>query len=516
MKEAMVETLITEFKNMKIPDNDSIHAYAAKLSALEQVLDLKTTGFEDVVGRLKANEERVKEEDKANDAQENLLYDRTEYSNGNNDSSQGRGRGSYSRGRGHGRSQCSGCDNTQNHGQCDSLKNRKDNKQNGKQRKKRDLSHIKCYHCDEYGHFVSRCSERNRNNEVNINETQEKNVYHEKCMFFLMNHIQETIFMNEENYTPPKSESNINKDDVWYFDNGASNHITATKGRKIHHLDVKTDFLYGDRKKLDSTLHEMGFLQCVHEKAVYRKVPNGEFIILVIYGDDLFVTGASLDLINELQKRMASQFEISELGELTYYLGIKVSQGKDCVEIKQEIYAMKILKEGGMEDCIATLCLMELRLKFSKAKEEPEVEATQYRNIGTTSFGIKYKRGNDMKSVRYSSHNVDIDDGWSTIRHIFSLGTSPITWCSQRQTTVALSSCEAEFMETTATACQAIWLREVLAEVIRNEHVIVEQVSEGNQREDPLMKVLARIRFKEMTLLLSVQESPSLTQKFKG
>nr|GEV48454.1 hypothetical protein [Tanacetum cinerariifolium] len=137
VKEARLQTLITEFENMKMSDNDSIDAYAAKLSgiasksttlgevmskhklvkkfltslprrfvhivaALEQLLDLETTGFEDVVGRLKAYEERVKEKDKANDAQENLLYARTKYSNRNNDSSRGRGRGSYSRGRGQG------------------------------------------------------------------------------------------------------------------------------------------------------------------------------------------------------------------------------------------------------------------------------------------------------------------------------------------------------------------------------------------------------------------------------
>ncbi|GJQ96409.1 uncharacterized mitochondrial protein-like protein [Tanacetum coccineum] len=124
VKEARLPTLITEFKNLNIPHNDSIDAYAAKFSsvasksatlgeimskhklvkkfltslprcfvhivaALEQVLDLKSTGFEDVVGRLKAYEERVKEEDKANDPQENLLYARTDYSNRNNDSSEG-------------------------------------------------------------------------------------------------------------------------------------------------------------------------------------------------------------------------------------------------------------------------------------------------------------------------------------------------------------------------------------------------------------------------------------------
>ncbi|GKA47578.1 uncharacterized mitochondrial protein-like protein [Tanacetum coccineum] len=530
VKEAKLQTLITEFENLKMLDNGTIDEYASKLSgiasksatlgevmsehklvkkflislprrfvyivaSLEQVSNHKTTGFEDVVGRLKAYEERVKKEDKANDPQENLLYARTEYSNGNNDSSEGRGRGLYSRGRG------------------------RDNEQKGKQQEKRDLSHIQCYHCDQYGYFVSKCPERNRNHEVNLNETQEKGVYHEEGTFFMMNHIQEMIFINEEKYTPPKSESNTGEDDVWYFDNGASNHMTeseedhsrsddtpipivrletirllialvAGKGWKIHHLEVKTDFINGDRKKLDSTLKEMGFLQCVREKAVYRKVPNGEFIIVTVNVDDLFVTGTSLDLINKFKRRMASQFEMSDL-------------------------------EAGMEDCNATSYPMEKDLKLSKAEDEPEVEATQYQKVvgclryllhtrpyltysvgvvsrymqslresharaikqilrylkGTTSFGIKYNRSNDMKLVGYSdsSHNVDIDDGRSTTGHVFYLGTSPITWCSQKKTIVALSSCEAEFMAATAVACQAIWLRELLAEVtgLERQKVII-------------------------------------------
>ncbi|GJX47791.1 uncharacterized mitochondrial protein-like protein [Tanacetum coccineum] len=195
------------------------------------------------------------------------------------------------------------------------------------------------------------------------------------------------IFMNEEKYTPPKSESNTDEDDVWYFDNGASNHmiengtnqvvekeanphsslvtdyetspeseedhsrsddtpisiarlettklliaLAAGKGWKIHQLEVKTAFINGDRKKLDT---------------------------------DLFMTGASLDLINEFKRRMASQFEMSDPGELTYYLGIEVSQGNDCIEIKQERYTMKILKEPGMEDCNPALCPMEPRLKLT-------------------------------------------------------------------------------------------------------------------------------------------------------
>ncbi|GJT10049.1 uncharacterized mitochondrial protein-like protein [Tanacetum coccineum] len=195
----------------------------------------------------------------------------------------------------------------------------------------------------------------------------------------------------------------------------------------------------------------MGFQHCMQEKVVYKAVTNGEFIVVVVYVDDLFVTGKSLDCINEFKKRMASQFEMSDLGALTYYLGIEVSQEKDCVKIKQERHVRTILKEAGMEDCNATLypmkrisscqkLRMNQKLKLPNIKRCPrESHARAIKQIlcylkGTTSFGIKYNRSNDMKLVGYSdsSHNVDIDDGRSTTGHVFYLGTSPITWCSQK------------------------------------------------------------------------------------
>ncbi|GJW22451.1 RNA-directed DNA polymerase, eukaryota [Tanacetum coccineum] len=64
----------------------------------------------------------------------------------------------------------------------------------------------------------------------------------------------------------------------------------------------------------------------------------------------------------------------------------------------------------------------------------------------------------------------------------------------------------AKFMAATAAVCQAIWLKEVLAEVTGNEQVIIEHVSGENQRADPLTKALARIRFKEMRSLLKAEE----------
>ncbi|GKD44966.1 uncharacterized mitochondrial protein-like protein [Tanacetum coccineum] len=172
------------------------------VATLEQVLDLKTTRFKDVVRRLKAYKERFKQEDKANDSQEKLLYARTDYSNRNSNSIKGRGRGSYSRGRGRGHGQGRGRGNSQNQGQHDSSKNCEDNRQ------------------------------KEQHYEANLSETHEGDVNHEEGTFFMMNHIQEMIFMNEEKYAPPKNESNTDEDDVWHFDNGASNQMTGKNGEQ--------------------------------------------------------------------------------------------------------------------------------------------------------------------------------------------------------------------------------------------------------------------------------------------
>ncbi|KAJ9542300.1 hypothetical protein OSB04_028806 [Centaurea solstitialis] len=251
VKEARLQTLTSEFESLKMKETGTIDEFSSKLSgiatvsaslggtisqeklmkkfltslprrfvhivaALEQVLDLKTVTYEDVVGRLKAYEERIKETDKASESGEKLLYSKIENSNRNQDSTRGRGRGANQGGRG-GRRGC-GRGNTQNHD------NRGDEKKKGNHNKKQDMSTIKCYRCDKYGHFVSRCPDRWRNHEANLNDAQE-GVTHEEGAFFMMK--EETVFLNEENYVPPKVEPNQDEDDVWYLDNGASNHMTG-------------------------------------------------------------------------------------------------------------------------------------------------------------------------------------------------------------------------------------------------------------------------------------------------
>ncbi|KAL9840291.1 putative RNA-directed DNA polymerase [Arabidopsis thaliana] len=177
---------------------------------------------------------------------------------------------------------------------------------------------------------------------------------------------------------------------------------------------------------------------------------------------------------------MSKNFEMSDLGRLTYYLGIEVTQEEDGIILKQERYAKKILEEAGMNECKSILVPMISGLELSKALDEKSIDGQQYRRSigclrymqdpreshgaalkqvlrylqGTTGYGLVFKKGDKTGLVGYSdaSHSVDADDGKSTGGHVFYINECPISWCSQKQQVVALSSCEAEFMAATEAA----------------------------------------------------------------
>ena len=237
---------------------------------------------------------------------------------------------------------------------------------------------------------------------------------------------------------------------------------------------------------------------------MYRKEDKNGLLIVAMYVDDLLVTGTSQQSIVEFKRRMSSKFVMSDLGKLTYYLGIEVHQYGECIVLKQDQYAQKILEETGMGNCNSTHIPMDMNVKLSKSPKEKSINETEYRRSigclryllhtrpdlsfsvgvlsrymqdpkeshgvalkqvlrylkGTTALGLSFKATRKLELVGFndSSHNVDADDGKSTTGHVFYLDQNPISWCSQKQEIVALSSCESEFMAATEAAKQAIWL----------------------------------------------------------
>lgn len=194
--------------------------------------------------------------------------------------------------------------------------------------------------------------------------------------------------------------------------------LSAQNSWEVHHLDVKTAFLngeineevyvaqpdgyvkkgkerfvykllkalYGLRQaprawysKLNSFLVEIGFERCPYEHGVYTKRENGEVLIIAVYVDDLLVTGSNITVIEKFKKQMNSRFEMSDLGKLTYYLGIEVQQKEGYIELKQAGYARKILEKTGMSGCNPTKYPMDPKEQLTKDEGGKAVDATQYK-----------------------------------------------------------------------------------------------------------------------------------------
>jgi hypothetical protein len=87
---------------------------------------------------------------------------------------------------------------------------------------------------------------------------------------------------------------------------------------------------------------------------------------------------------------------------------------------------------------------------------------------GTVNFGCSYQRKRGevcLTGFSDSDHGADIDGRKSTTGVLFFLGENLITWQSQKQKVVALSSCEAEYIAGATACCQGVWLSRLLAEL---------------------------------------------------
>jgi len=205
---------------------------------------------------------------------------------------------------------------------------------------------------------------------------------------------------------------------------------------------------------------------------------------------------------------MMKVFEMTDLGEMSYFLGMEVQQNQRGIFISQQIYAKEILKKFKMEECKSMTMPMNLKEKFCKEDGDGKVDEAIYRSLigclmyltatrldimhvvsllsrfmhcanevhfkavktvvryikGTLSYGIQFSRIENFELQGYADSDWadNCDDIKSTFGYCYSFGSGIFSWCSKKQEIIAQSTVEAEYVAATAAANQVLWLRKIL------------------------------------------------------
>eukprot|EP00253_Pinus_taeda_P028701 PITA_28701 len=269
---------------------------------------------------------------------------------------------------------------------------------------------------------------------------------------------------------------------------------------KVFQMDVKSTFLNGDL-----------------EEEVYIEQPDG--LILgndpnlvcrlkkALYDDIIF--GSNEEAMSQrFALVMQKEFEMSLLGELTYFLGLQIQQNEGGIFLSQTKYLKQILKKYGMEDAKPVCTPMVTGCSLSANDESAAVLQPTYRSMigsllyltgtrpdimhavgivgrfqanpkethlqagkrifkylqGTQNYGLWYPRDTDLTLHAYTDADWagSVDDRKSTSGGAFFMGSRLVSWFSKKQSSIALSTAEAEYVAAASCCTQLLWMMQTL------------------------------------------------------
>jgi hypothetical protein len=147
-------------------------------------------------------------------------------------------------------------------------------------------------------------------------------------------------------------------------------------------------YIYGLKKsprawyaKMDNFLINTGFSRCHSNPNVYTKKVGSHLIILLLYVDDLILTGSDFKLLNHVKTSLKNKFEMTDLGFLHYFLGLQVLQTNEGIFLSQAKYACDLLRHFHMDYCKPTPSPFQSVINLTATCTSPEVDATLYRQL---------------------------------------------------------------------------------------------------------------------------------------
>jgi hypothetical protein len=130
--------------------------------------------------------------------------------------------------------------------------------------------------------------------------------------------------------------------------------------------------------KMESYLFSQNFVHCKSDLNVYMIRTTNSFLLLVLYVDDLLITGCSTSMIVAVKRILHDRFLMTDMGPLHFFLGLEISQDASSIKFSQAKYARDLLERFHMIDCNSTSTLFLSGVKLDGG-ETPLVDNTLYR-----------------------------------------------------------------------------------------------------------------------------------------
>jgi hypothetical protein len=266
--------------------------------------------------------------------------------------------------------------------------------------------------------------------------------------------------------------------------------------------------------KFDQIIRQFGFRENKRDNCIYAKFRGSKYIFLVLYVDDILLASNDKNMVLETKRFLTSKFEMKDLGEASYVLGIEIYRDRHngILGLSQKAYIEKILQKYNMSKCSASPAPIVKGDKFGKHQcpknkyEAAQMESIPYTSAvgsimyaqvctrpdlafvtgvlgryqqnpepehwklvkktlrylqGTKDLMLTYKRTDNLEVIGYSDSDFagGGDDKKSTSGYIFTLAKGAISWKSSKQSVTASSTMEAEYVACHEATLQAMWLK---------------------------------------------------------
>ncbi|GKF47649.1 putative ribonuclease H-like domain-containing protein, partial [Tanacetum coccineum] len=132
---------------------------------------------------------------------------------------------------------------------------------------------------------------------------------------------------------------------------------------------------------LSTFLEKHGYKRGTIDKTLFIRRNKKDIMLVQVYVDDIIFGSTNKSWCAEFEALMKSRFQMSSMGELTFFLGLQVKQNKGGIFISQDKYVAEILKKFDLMNVKAAITPMETKLPLTKDKEAFDVDVHSYRSM---------------------------------------------------------------------------------------------------------------------------------------